>query len=388
MSILPLVLLAVLIDLPVVEVETLKGERHSGSLAAIGDSSLRLQTADAAVDMPLADVLDIRFHGAAVPDPLVGPRVVLIDGTRLTCQDFSIQGGQAHLAETSQCGTIDVPISYLAEVRFGISTAKLDEGWKELSAKESKTDLLVLKKEDVLDFLGGVTGDVGDKIDFLLDGDEVPVAREKVYGIVFHRKTPKLAKAACQIHLSGGDVLQAYKLNWRPEAHQVRLAAAIDVKLGPKDVTSIDYSAGKIRYLSQLEPRDVKFVPFWDPMSYREYRRDRSLDGTPLSLGGKTYARGLAINSKTTLRYRIAGEYSRFQALIGIDDSVRMYGNVRVVISGDGKPLFESEVKGTDAPRKLDLDVAGVRDLEILVDFGNQENVGDHLDLADAKLLK
>jgi hypothetical protein len=119
-----------------------------------------------------------------------------------------------------------------------------------------------------------------------------------------------------------------------------------------------------------------------------EYRRDRSLDGKPLSLGGKTYARGLAIHSKTTLRYRIAGEFTRLKAVMGIDDSVcRQYG-VRVVISGDGKALFEGDVRGTDAPRPLDLDVAGVRDLEILVDFGGDLDSCDHLDLADAKLLK
>ena len=61
---------------------------------------------------------------------------------------------------------------------------------------------------------------------------------------------------------------------------------------------------------------------------------------------------------------------------------------LRLVISGDGKPLFESIIKGTDAPRKLDLDVKNVREFEILVDFGNNVDVADHLDLADAKLLK
>lgn len=389
MVILPLVLLAALADLPAVEVETLKGERRSGTLAAIDESTLSLRPVDSPpVDVPLAEVLELRFPGAAPPDPLIGPRVVLVDGTRLTCQEFTVKSGQARLVETSQCGTIVLPITWIAEVRFGISTAKLDEGWKELAARESKTDLLVLKKDDVLDFLGGVTGDVDEKISFLLDGDEVPVAREKVYGIVFRRKPPRLGKPACFLTLSGGDALQAYKLSWNGQSFQARLGGAAEVSLGPRDVAAVDYSAGKVRYLSQLEPRDVKWVPFFDAISYHEFRRDRSFDGGPLTLGGKSYSRGLAINSRTTLRYRIAGEYTRFQAITGIDDQIREYGLVRLVISGDGKPLFDAEVKVKDPPRRLDLDVSGVRDLEILVDFGDESSIGDYLDLADAKLLK
>ena len=58
--------------------------------------------------------------------------------------------------------------------------------------------------------------------------------------------------------------------------------------------------------------------------------------------------------------------------------------NLKIVFSGDGKALFDSIIKGTDAPRNLDLDVTDVRDLEILVDFGNNVDIADHLDLGGA----
>ena len=73
---------------------------------------------------------------------------------------------------------------------------------------------------------------------------------------------------------------------------------------------------------------------------------------------------------------------------MGIDQAVAPLGNVHVVISGDGKTLLESDVRGSDQPQNLDLDVAGVRDLEILVDFGGDLDIADHLDLADAKVIK
>lgn len=380
-------------DLPTAEVETLKSGRHSGPLAAISESSVRLSKGEAPVDVPLSDILEIRVSQITTPDPVVGPRVVLVDGTKLTCREFTIEKGQARLSETSQCGTVTLPVSLVAEVRFGLSTGKLDEAWAALQSRESKTDLLVIKKDEVLDHLGGVTGDVAAKIRFILDGEEVPVSREKVYGILFRRKPPKLPKVLCQVALTSGDVLQAGKIDFDGSQFRVRFAGNFSAQLAADSVSGIDFSAGKIRYLSQLEPREVLSVPFFDPISYREYRRDRSLDGTPLMLAGKSYSRGLAINSRTTLRYRIGGEFSRFQAVMGIDDAVGRQGNVTVVISGDGRQLFSGPVRGDgddDAPRTqlLDLDVSGVRDLEILVDFGDDNNTGDYLDLADARLVK
>jgi hypothetical protein len=388
MALLSFVLLAALVDLPPVEIETLKGERQSGVIAELSGSTLRMRQGERTVDIPLADVLEVRFPQAAVPEPSAGSRVVLVDGTQLTCREFTVRDGQARLVETAQCGTLTVPVAAVAEVRFGISTARLDEGWNALRARESKTDLLVVKKDDVLDHLGGVTGDVGEKIGFLLDGDEVPVARERVYGIFFRRRPLRLPAVTCRVALSGGDALQGVQTAWDGERFRVKLAVGVEVPLAAGAVSSIDYSAGKVRFLSQIEPRDVKYVPYFD-LVY-EYRRDRNLDGGPISLAGKTYARGLAIHSRTLLRYRIGGEFSRLQAIVGIDDSVRWIGrHVKVVITGDGKPLFDSEVSGKDPPRPLDLDVAGVRDIEILVDFGSDGGEeGDHLDLANAKLLK
>lgn len=394
-------LLAFALDLPAVEVEALKGERYAGELVELNAGSAVLKQADSSRKVPLAEVLEIRFPSAPAPEPSTGARVALLDGTKLTLKEFSISGD--HTRCETAFGIFAVPVTRLQHVRFGISTAKLDEAWTALLARESKNDLLVVKKEDVLDFLAGVTGDVGEKIGFLLDGDEVPVPREKAFGIIFHRRAPNLPKSTCRVRLTGGDVLETTRITFDGGEFKGRLAAGPDVSLPAGVVAALDFSVGKIKYLSDLEPRDVKYVPFFDIVD--EYRRDRSLDGNPITVGGKTYARGLAIHSKTTLRYRIAGEYSRFQAIAGIDDEVSRLGKideeakpkiderarsayVRLVISGDGKPLFNSIVIGGEPPRALDLDVKDVRDLEILVDFGNDNPIADHLDLANAKLVK
>jgi hypothetical protein len=370
---------------PQAELTTLRGERFQGPLVELTESGALLRQEGQERLVPLAEILDLRLESAAA-EPAVGPRVLLVDGTRLTCRDVTIEQGVAQF-EPLEGSRVSVPVNRLLAVRFGHSTARLDEAWDALLKRESKNDLLVIRKEDQLDFLSGAAGDLAEKISFLVDGEEIPVARDKVYGLILRRKAPALAKVACQVGLTAGDQLCAASVQLDEQSLRARLCSGVELTLPATRALLVDFSAGKVRYLSATEPREVKYVPFFDLV--REYRRDRSLDGTPLSLAGKTYARGLALHSRTLLKYRIGGEYSRFQALAGIDDSVRRLGQVRLLITGDGKTLFDAEIKGVDAPRVLDLEVTGVRDLEILVDFGgDQLDIADHLDLADARLIR
>lgn len=65
-------------------------------------------------------------------------------------------------------------------------------------------------------------------------------------------------------------------------------------------------------------------------------------------------------------------------------------GDVHVEISADGERLLTQNVSPQDeSPFEVDLDVSGKFVLEILVDYGKVESdIGDHLVLAEARLLK
>jgi alpha-galactosidase len=116
---------------------------------------------------------------------------------------------------------------------------------------------------------------------------------------------------------------------------------------------------------------------------------DRALYGAPLSLAGKTYAKGLFLPSRTRLVYRLSGKFSRLAALAGIDDrarEARTTGAVRLLIEGDGRTLFDETISAGDAPRPIDLDIAGVKRLTIVADHGDGDWNGDHLDLCEARV--
>jgi hypothetical protein len=388
-------------DLPSVEVQTLKGDRYIGRLAALSDTEVNLADAqqsgqpagtEGKLKLPVTDLLEVRFPDAkpaeAAPEDYT---VTLVDGSRITASAYSVAGAKAKVTDP-RLGEVTLQANTISHVRLGAPEPKFLDAWAPLLDKESKRDLLVLRKGEVLDFLAGVIGDVDDKtVKFLVDTDEVPVKRERVYGLIYRRPASTL-KSSCQIDLAGLDAIHAKKLSFDGEAWQATLAQGPQVKLPAGQIRTLDYSLGRLRYLSQMEPREVKYQRYFDDGNPRfewPYQRDRGFEGEPLKLNGVQYTRGLAIHSYTQLRYRLGGDYRRFSAVMGIDDTVRgENGNVNVTISGDGKELFRGPVKDSDTPRHLDLDVAGVREIEIVVDFGENLDIADRLDLADCKVIK
>jgi hypothetical protein len=116
-----------------------------------------------------------------------------------------------------------------------------------------------------------------------------------------------------------------------------------------------------------------------------KYRRDIGFEQNPLRLDGKSYRKGLSLASRSTLVYKLPGKFRLFRGTIGIDDSVRETGDVHLAIKGDGKTLWEGEVRGTDPARELELEIGGVKRLEVLVDYGGGLDIGDRLDLCEAE---
>lgn len=378
--------LATLLGAVPAEVETISSERLSGELVEFNDQGLTLKIGTDTRVLPAAQVLEIRRAVPQVPLP-PGPRVELLDGTRLACKELSIARDRATLTLPSGV-PVQVTANRLASIRLGESSPTLDDAWKVLLQRERKNDLLVVRKDDVLDFVPGVAGSLGEKVVFLVDGEELPIAREKVYGIIYRQRNTPPAKVICQVSLATGDLLQATAVTVMAGECQVRLAGNVDLKFPVDELAGLDFSAGRVKYLSQLEPREKKLVALFDLA--RDVERDRSALGSPITLGGQAYTRGLGLFPQTRLRYRVAGEYSRFRALAGIDDAApRLKTSALLRISGDGRALFEAEFAPGEAPRPIDLDLTGIRELEIFVDFGaDQLNIGDFLDLADAKLTK
>jgi len=380
------ILLSLWAALPPVEVSTLSGEQHVGTLERLATDEVVLKTPAGAQRIPATELLTIRIPGGTPPAAPATPpvEVRLVDGSVLHLTDYTSTTSEAS-GEHPLLGRLQIPLKQIGSLRFAPPDAKVDAAWKDLQSKSPRLDQVAIRKENVLDHLDGVIGSLdATTVKFLLDGDEIPVKRERVFGLIYSKREP-VRRASATIDLSNGDRLNVRSLGWDTQSWKISLASGLEIAAPAGGVQSIDYSQGKIAYLSNLEPRDVNYTPFFEIVW--EYRRDRGIDGQPMTLAGRTYPKGLSIHSQTVLRYRIGGDYRRFQALAGINERFR--GNVGLVIRGDDRVLFQGPVRRDQPPVPLDLDVSGVVELEITVGYGEDDlDIGDWLHLADAKVIK
>lgn len=402
-------LLAAVAAPPQVTVSTLAGEQLAGELSSLSRESLQLTKDGAAKTVPVSDLMEVRFpppaNGAATPPSGPSVLVTLADGSSLQAAKVSV-GKRDMTIDSPVWGTMKLPLASVAGLRFAGQDQQINAAWTQLTERQRNGDMLVIRKGDVLDHLDGTVGDMDDAtVHFVLDGEDVPVKREKVFGILYASRKAPTQQPACEAIAAGGDRLKLRFVSWNGEQWQAALVAGGEVKIPADRLTSLDFSLGKVKYLSDLEWREMKLTTYWDTESDRVLfapQKDRNGDGGRLRLGvplrpnsrflvSKVYQRGLWIHSKTLIKYRLNGDYRRLQAMMGISYDMLRYnrGDVHVKITGDGKALFDDEVTWNEAGKPLDLDVTNIRDLEILVDFGKDElPEGDELVLGDAKLVK
>lgn len=382
----PVLLVLLASAAPPVEVSMLNGDQHVGTLETLSTDEAVLKTPTGSNKLAATELLSIRVPSVAtIPATVSMFEVLLTDSTLLRVTKYQTNSTVATVSHP-QMGDLKLPLTAIQAVRFAAPDSKVDGTWKQLLAKASRKDQVAIRKNDVLDHLDGVVGSIDETtVKFQLDGDDIPVKRERVFGLIYAKREPATAKTTASIETATGDHLAARTVSWDGENWKVKLATGTEITAPSASIQYIDYTQGKIAYLSNLEPRDVKYTPFFD-ISW-DYRRDKCMDGRPISFGNKSYAKGLSLHSLTVLKYRSGGDYRRFQTVMGIDE--HFSGNVDVVIKGDGRVLFKGPVRAGQPPQNLDLDVTGVVELEITVGFGEDElDIGDRLILADAKLVK
>lgn len=390
MNLLSAVLLAVLAA-PQVEVVSFQGEPRVGEWRGIADGRVAIAQAGKDESVPLSEVLEVRFRGEPAKLDKPSAIVSLWDGSKLGATQTQIVEKRLKLT-SAVLGELSLPQGEVASVRFSDRFDE-DEQWSKLVERENKTDLLVIRKDQTLDYLDGVVVEVTDKsVKFLLDGEEVSTKREKIFGLIFSRRPNNPKPPAVRVELSNGDTLMASSLAGTPTGVSVTTATKSEVAVPLEKLKLLDFSQGKLRYLSQDPPRDVKYTR--GIQDGPAFVQDRAFYAPELKpMGTRAFARGLCIRPQTSLRYRLGGDYRRLQAIVGIDESVKDgNGDCDLTITGDGKQLVKLRVTARDTARPIDLDVADVVVLEITVGFGGDAatnvDLGDNLDLADAKLIK
>ncbi|MHA6764027.1 NPCBM/NEW2 domain-containing protein [Streptacidiphilus sp. PAMC 29251] len=136
---------------------------------------------------------------------------------------------------------------------------------------------------------------------------------------------------------------------------------------------------------------DLQFISAtngWGPVE-----RDESVggsnagDGTPLTINGTVYAKGLGTNSISDVTIYLGGNCSKFTSTVGDDADAGGNGTMTFSVLGDGKTLTATgTVKGGDPAQQLTADLTGVQMLDLVVGDAGDGNAYDHGDWATPTL--
>lgn len=382
---------------PRVDISTLSGEEFSGHLKSINGETWKLDVDGKAVDVASSQILKTRFFVAGKSGDAESMQVTLTDGTSLSMKAVKADSKQVKV-ESATTGSMEVPRTVVKSLRYAASPTSVDESWNELLIRDARKDMIVVRKKnadnDVLDFVEGVIGEINEThIKVLIEDPdldesvEVKVPVERVFGLIFYQKDGGKPRPSVRVELQNGGLLKARSVS-SAEGNELALTLAVgpEISLPADQIKSVDFSSGRLAWLDAMTPREkrhefqiIDVVP--------EFRTNRDIYGSRLKVGKRSFDRGLCIRSKTTVRYRLDGDFSRYQTWIGIQDGYA--GDVTVTVKCDGTELFSGAVEPDKEAQRLDLNVTDKYSLEITVDFGKVESdIGDHLVMGDARLLK
>jgi hypothetical protein len=371
---------------PAFTLETASGKTLKGPLRELGPAwAVRL--GDARADG--ADVVSLRRDGAALPPNPDGEHVVFANGDRLPGAVGDLDGERLRFRLGKEA--LSLPLSALSVVWLAPPDgAEPERLLRRLAAEARSRDRVLLRNGDAVE--GILTGLDDKALRLEVNRKELTVERAKVAAVALSTElntTLKPKAAFGRIVLRDGTRLSlasATCADGRTLQGDTLFKTKVSFPLD--DVVSLTVEGGPAVYLSGLKPRKYEHNPYLG--AAWPYVLDGSADRRDLRLGGNTFDRGIGLHAESRLTYDLGGRYRRFEALVGLDDQTGKGGSARIHLLVDGKPadLGDADLTNPREPLAVRVDVTGAKELTLVVEFGNRGGVRNHVDWANARLIR
>jgi hypothetical protein len=224
------------------------------------------------------------------------------------------------------------------------------------------------------------------EISIEVDGQIRNLPRDRVLGVVIALAAPETRLPRCTFHLNDGSILGGDLVSLDGGKAQIQMAGNSRIEVAWDSVLRVIVRSSRVIYLSDLKPAEVKQQAFVTLV--RPWQRDRSITGKPLTIGGKTFDKGIGVQSQAELTFDLPDEYDVLAATIGIDADALGKGDCLFEVLLDGQKLFSERVRGSDPPKEIQVPVARGKQVSLVVLPGADLDLADHADWADVRLLK
>lgn len=349
-------------------------------------------------DGTTANLVDyIALHQVSVAawrpsDELTG-RAYLRSGAEFPMQVEA--GDERSLRLLSDFGPLDVQLPHIAALRFAPPVSDDDGGFgRALETPPSTKDYVFAWDRDgssLKRYSMRVARCDDRELTVDVSGTTRKLPTSRVYGVVFGRDNgfapDPLERPIVSIHYGARQPLVGKLQTWNGTHCTLRMPEGCTARLPCAVVRYISIDSGRLAYLSELEPSTVRQVPALNRT--KPWLRDRTPLGAGFVLGDRQYRRGLCVPPRTTLTYRLDGEFDVFEATVGVDSRTSRQAHAILRVLVDDHVVFDSEaMTAHDDPKSVSIELGEAKTLSLETDFGKNLDLGDHCVFADARLRK
>lgn len=382
----------------VVTANTMDGQSVRGELKALSAAGAVVSVDGTPREFVRSRLRNVLVSEEAVPQQshaqLSCGSIVPFDALQLSSGTFKLK--------TSGGMEISAPDQAVRSVRWISSGEQLNEQWSDIASESDAEDLLVIRRGENLDYLKGTIDSVGETtIGFVYNGDTIQAPRDRVAGFILARQSAEQPTPRLILKTLGGAQWMLRSATLTDDRLEFVSMSNVQGRVSLAELGQIEFPQLGVAYLSELSPESTVFQPFLgsqlDASLQQLYgpRLDRDLNGNSLRLwdptvasGIREYQRGLAMQSRSELVYRLASKYQRFEASVGIDPDAASQADVDLRIYLDDRRVFERSISKADPVIRIDLDVSSANRMKLVVDYGRAMDIGDRLHLCDARLTK
>lgn len=378
---------------PIFKALLIDGSPVIGRISKIGpDGALTLSTSDGKDEtLPIDSLVKLSRNGWNTPTVPEASVVLFPEGDRIYRTAIGAANETTLDVQSFSLGHLSIPLDSLLGLVLALPTDSraLDELIVRVRTESRAKEVVWLANGDRL--VGGFLGLTDRVVEFQPAKDPIKIERTGVTALGFDPALvsyPRPEGSFYECTLTDGTRLGVVgpKVDRGHLIAKSRFGASLNIPLA--DLLRLHTRSPHVVYLSsEREPAADKYVAYLGPS--RPYRRDLSVEGHPIRLGGQDIDRGLGTESRTLLAYKLEPGDKRFQAEVGLDDRAGPLGSVVFRVLADNNERFVSPAMSSrDTPRRIDVDISGAKLLILITEYGERGGVRDVADWGEARVIR
>lgn len=383
------------------------GSEIESKIVSVDSQSVVIESAGETKTLSPDSINKIRLADVRNEPSELAHCVQLVDGSKLFCPFFKVS--DRVLSSSTECDiSVEVSSRLLDFVRFPNTGDDFIKSWDAISKQQRESDALVVSRDQKLQMVDGIIGDVAaESVSFTVGDRTADVKRNRLSGLLFYRRTTtEFSPAVAALKLIDGSLIEVQSLVNDNGQLKVRSVAGASFLVRRDSVFELDFSLNREMWLTDLEPATNDWVPLLAGSnivnSLRTFsiaRMNKSFSGKPLAIlnrgEGESWkreesAKGFAIKGGGKLSFLLANQFQRLTGSIAFDPDTNSAGLVKLMVQVDGVSRVEQilDASKMERPFQLDIDLANAQRLVFEVKYHDRRSVGDILHAVDLKLAR